>query len=142
MHYTVQKKAWFDGVTMLEWVEQILAPDVAIAPIGIISILILDSFKVHLLGSVADAIQKLGAEIKFIPAGCTGLVQPVGIGFNKPFSNMKRVYTDWLMSQDADAPFRGLSHQEVSAWIIDAAIGISDQTVQNAWRKTGYSYFE
>ena len=56
MHYTVQKKAWFDEVTMLEWVEKVLAPNPAMAPIGIIPILFLDSLKVHLLGSVADAI--------------------------------------------------------------------------------------
>jgi hypothetical protein len=36
IHYTVQKKAWFDEVTMLEWVEKVLAPDVAMAPVGII----------------------------------------------------------------------------------------------------------
>ena len=37
---------------------------------------------------------------EFIPAGCTGLVQPINIGFNKPFkSNMKRVYTHWLRAR-------------------------------------------
>jgi hypothetical protein len=128
---------------MLGWVEQVLTPDVAMAPVGIIPILFLDSFKIHLLGSVADTIQKLGIEIEFIPAGCTGLVQHIEIGCNKPFkSNMKRVYTNWLMSQDADTPFRSPSCQEVSAWIIEAVGGISDQTVRNAWRKTGYSPFE
>ena len=121
MHYAVQKKAWFDEVTMLEWVKKVLAPNIAMAPVGIIPILFLDSFKVHLLGRVANAIQKLGVEIEFIPAGCTSLVQPINVGFNKPFkSNMKKVYTDWLMSQEADAPFRSPSHQEVSAWIIEA----------------------
>ena len=49
MHYAVQKKAWFDEVTMLEWVEKVLAPNVAMAPVRIIPILFLDSFKVHLL---------------------------------------------------------------------------------------------
>ena len=92
MHYAAQQKAWFDEVTMLEWVEKVLdAPDVAMAPVGIIPILFLDSFKVHLLGSVANAIQKLGIEIEYIPAGCTGLVQPIDVGFNKPYkTNMKK----------------------------------------------------
>ena len=101
---------------MLEWVKKVLAPDVAMAPVGIIPILFLDSFKVHLLGSVTNAIQKLGIEIEYILAGCTGLVQPINVGFNKPYkSNTKKVYTNWLMSQEADATFRSPSRQEVSA---------------------------
>jgi len=56
-HHAVQKKAWFDEVTMLDWVKNVLAPNVAKFPTGIIPILFLDSFKVHLLGSgsVANA---------------------------------------------------------------------------------------
>jgi hypothetical protein len=68
MHYAVKQKAWFDEVTMLEWVEKLLAPNVAMTPVGIIPILFLDSFNVHLLGSVAEAIQKLGVEIEYSPA--------------------------------------------------------------------------
>ena len=65
------------------------------------------------------------------------------MGFNKPYkSNMKKVYTDWLISQEAEAPFRSPSRLEVSAWIIEAVGAISAETVQKAWCKTGYSYFE
>jgi hypothetical protein len=52
---------------MLDWVDYVLKPYVATAPVGIIPILFLDSFKVHLLGSVANAIQGLGVELEIIP---------------------------------------------------------------------------
>ena len=39
---------------MIEWVDDVLAPYVATAPPGIIPILFLDSFKVHMLGSVVS----------------------------------------------------------------------------------------
>jgi hypothetical protein len=92
--YTVQEKAWFGEEVMLEWVDTVLAPYAAKAPIGIILILFLDSFKVHMLGTVADAIHKLGVEIKFIPLGCTGLVQLIDVGFNKPYkANYTKLYT-------------------------------------------------
>ena len=83
--YTVLKKVWFDKEVMLEWVNAVLAPYAATAPIRIIPIHFLDSFKVHMLGTMADAIHKLGVEIEFIPPGCTGLVQPIDVGFNKPY---------------------------------------------------------
>ena len=75
--YTVQKKASFDAGVMLDLVERILKPYVAMAFIGIVPILFLDSFKVHLLGSIANAINNLGIKIKYVPGGCTGLVQPI-----------------------------------------------------------------
>ncbi len=141
--YTVQSKAWFDEVTMLEWVQKILAPYVATAPTGIIPILFLDSFKVHLMGSVANAIQGLGVEVEYITAGCTGLVQPIDVGFNKPFkANMRRLYTEWLMSQNADQRIPAATRFDVSGWIIRAVDDILVETARNAWRKTGYSYLE
>jgi hypothetical protein len=141
-HYAMQKKAWFEEAVMLDWVENVLASYVATAPAGMIPIVFLDSFKVHLLGSVAYAIKSLGVEVKFIPAGCTGLVQLINVGFNKPYkSNMSKIYTDFMMSQDLSQPLQGATRLEVSQWIIHAVGGISCDTVVNAWRMTGYSYF-
>jgi hypothetical protein len=56
MKYAMQPKAWFDEATMLDWANDVLKPYVPMVPVGIIPILFLDSFKVYLLGSVADAI--------------------------------------------------------------------------------------
>ena len=143
MKYAMQPKAWFDEATMLDWVDHVLKPYVATAPVGIIPILFLDSFKVHLLGSVADAIQRLGVELKIIPPGCTGLVQPIDVGINKPFkANMRKIYTEWLLEQDADAAIPSASRLDVSAWILESVKGIKKETIVNSWRKTGFSYFE
>ena len=141
--YTVQKKAWFDEEVMLHWVEHVLTPYVTMAPVGIIPTLFLDSFRVYMLGSVADAIQKLGVQIKFIPGDCTGLVQPINVGINKPYkANMTKVYTDWLMHQDPNQPIRAVKCKDVSGWILQAVGAIDKQIVKKAWRKTGYSYYE
>jgi hypothetical protein len=95
LKYVMQPKAWFDEATMLDWVDDVLKPYVATAPVGIIPILFLDSFKIHLLGSAA--IQGLSVELEIIPPGCTGLVQPIN-GINKPFkANMRKIYTEWLL---------------------------------------------
>jgi hypothetical protein len=37
------------------------------------------------MGLIVNAIQALGMQVEFIPAGCTRLVQPVDVGFNKAF---------------------------------------------------------
>ena len=125
MKHAMQPKAWFDEATMLDWVDGVLKPYVAMAPVGIIPILFLDLFKVHLLGSVANAIQGLGVELEIIPPGCTGLVQPIDVGINKPFkANMRKIYTEWLLEQDADAAIPSASCLNVSAWIL-RLLGVS-----------------
>ncbi len=68
---------------MLHWVKLVLAPYVATAPKGIVPILFLDMFKVHMMQSVVQAIQALVVQVEFIPAGCTGLIQPIDVEYNK-----------------------------------------------------------
>ena len=133
MKYVMQPKAWFDEATMLDWVNVVLRPYVVTAPVGIIPILFLDWFKMHLLGSVADAIQGLGVELEIIPPGCTGLVQPIDVGINKPFkANMRKIYTEWLLDQDADAAIPSACRLNVSAWILEAVEGIKKETIVNS----------
>ena len=127
---------------MLEWVDDVLAPYVATAPPGIVPILFLDSFKVHMLGSIVSKIQALGVEVEFIPPGCTGLVQPVDVGYNKAFkSKVKDQYLNWLLLQDPDALIAKTTRGDVIDWILSAERNISAEVIRNAWRKTGYSYF-
>ena len=46
------------------------------------------------------------------------------------------------MNQDADQPLSGAKRKDISQWILDAIGAIYEETVKNAWRKKGYSYFE
>ncbi len=59
---------------MLKWIYEILAPYVATAPEGVVPILFLDSFSVHMMATVVNVIQDLGIQVEFIPPGCTGLL--------------------------------------------------------------------
>ena len=61
------KKAWCDERIMLLWVEKVVKPWVKSAPDHIVPLLILDLFKVHLLGSVMDEIQDCGIVVEHIP---------------------------------------------------------------------------
>jgi hypothetical protein len=47
------------------------------------------------MGFVISTIQALGVEVEFIPPGCTGLVQPDNIGYNKSFkTKVKDQYSE------------------------------------------------
>ncbi len=140
--YRLNKKAWFNEQIMLDWIKHVLAPYIATVPPGIIPILFLDQFRVHKMGSIVNAIQALGVQVEFIPAGCTGLVQPVNLGFNKAFKcKMREEFLKWMMLQDPNVLIPGSTRHDVTQLIIDAQNNISIETIRNVWRMTGFSYY-
>ena len=89
----------------MEWIEECLGPYVATAPSGIVPLLLLDDFRVHKTGKVVGAIQELGVQVEFIPPGCTGMVQPVDVGYNKPLkAQFCMRYSNWMLQQDPSLP--------------------------------------
>ena len=78
---------------MLLWIEKVLAPYIAGAPTGVVPLLFLASYQVLKMPSMNAAINDLGVEVIIIPPGCTGLTQPVDVGYNKPFK--MQFHTAW-----------------------------------------------
>jgi hypothetical protein len=127
---------------MLEWVEKILALYVENVLHGIVPILFLDDFSLHKTGAVVGAIQALGMEVKFIPPGCTGMVQPVDVGYNKPLkSKFCEQYRKWMLDQDPNQSIPCPSRVLVTECLIAAQSLISPAIIHNAWKKTGFSWF-
>ena len=126
---------------MMMWIEKSLAPYVAQAPDGVIPLLFLDSFGVHKMGSVNRAISDLGVEVIIIPPGCTGVTQPVDIGYNKPFKGLVRDrYEEWMVkeSEDLTKPPRRM---DIARWVVDAEKEMKKSTLVNAWMRHDLEYF-
>jgi hypothetical protein len=140
--YRVQEKAWFSKDIMLDWIEFVLKPHVANVTEGIVPILFLDSFTVHKMGCVVHGIQALGIEVDFIPPGCTSMVQPVNVGYNKPFkAKVREQYRNWMLAQDPDKAMPAAKRSNVTEWILMAERNITEASIKNAQRKTGFSWF-
>ena len=143
MKYTVQKNAWMDERAMLLWIDWVLAPVIKEAPPGVEPILILDSYRVHLMATVVARIQNLGVRIEIIPSGCTFLCQAVDVGVNKPVKDqLRNLWEEWMLSknlQDAEsiAPTRKL----IATWTLQALENVSSDTIANAWKNGKYSWF-
>lgn len=145
-HYMVQEKAWMDHEVMHVWVDVVLKPYIQQAPKGIIPVLFLDSYRAHMMEEIVTKIQDLGVEVLHIPGGCTGLIQPVDVGFNKPFKSRIRLqWEEWMVSKwdkitaadDTPRPNRHI----VSEWVINAFSEVPAALIRNAWTKTGYAWF-
>jgi hypothetical protein len=54
---------------------------------------------------------------------------------------LRTEYNGWLLAQDPNLQIPATTCRDVSDWIIAAEKNVTDETLKNAWRKTGYSYF-
>ncbi len=56
-HYGVQEKAWVDERLVYYWINNVLGPNIETPSCGIIPIVILNSYKVHLMCSVVNRLR-------------------------------------------------------------------------------------
>ena len=126
---------------MMMWIDQVLKPYVETAPPGVVPLLFLDSYGVHKMGTVNQAINDLGVEVIIIPPGCTGVTQPVDVGYNKPFKNHVRdKYEKRMIEESADLA-KPPTHKNVAQWIVASEIDMTPIILRNAWKWGGLSYF-
>jgi len=139
--YETQENAWIDERVMLRWAEDVLAPYGALTPPGIIPIILMDSYRCHIMASVVNVIQDLGCEVVHIPGSCTALVQPLNVGYNKPFK--VRIYAAWEVHMiNVNGTIASPLREKVSHWILEAYWALEGSPIiKNAWLKTGYSWF-
>ncbi len=141
--YAVQKKAWMDESMMLLWIEQCLSPWKATLPPHTVPLLILDSFRVHMMGPIVTKIQSLGIEVQHIPGGCTYLCQPIDIGVNKPIKKaLAEHWEDWADTEGIGEgrEMKTPSRELISSWVGEAYWTLKTKTCENAWKKKGYEW--
>ncbi len=143
--YACQKNAWMDEIAMLQWVDEILKPYLSTCPEGIVPLMILDSYRCHMMKSVVHAIQDLGCEVEHIPGGCTGLCQPLDVGLNKPLkSRIRRQWDDWMMEEGLDGNKKTVTptREMIVHWTITAWEDLPTDMIARAWRHSEYSWFD
>ena len=143
-HYACQKKAWMDEEMMSKWIDDVLVPWRNEKGPDVIPILILDAYRVHMMGNIVNRIQSLGIEVVHIPPGCTYLCQPVDVGINKSLkSRVHEKWENWMVMGEgivngaAKEPMRQL----VAEWVVEVYKNLPAQTVQNVWMKTGFEWY-
>ncbi len=131
---------------MLVWAKECLGSFLLLCPppAGIMPVILLDSYQCHMMGSVIHAIQELGIEVIHIPGGCTGLLQPLDVGLNKPFKVRVRASWDkWMMAMiDNHAVIESPTRDDIASWATSAHWDMDDKPMmKKVWKKTGYSWF-
>ncbi len=75
-----QPNAWCDQAIMEYWVKHVWKPKVDEE-----SLLILDVHSAQKTDEIKELLRKCDTTPVFVPAGCTGIVQPLDVSYNAPF---------------------------------------------------------
>ena len=96
--------------------------------------------KTHLDPKVLASIKNLNYEIEFLPANCTGRLQPLDIGINKV---LKEIYTakweNWFQDivKDRNVTSKGNfsppTKELCISWIWKSHKEITEETIRNSW---------
>jgi hypothetical protein len=90
-----------DEEMMYYWINQVLVLWKTTKPCGVVPILVLDKYCIHMMGTIMNQLQSLGIEVLHIPVGCMYLCQPVDMGLNKLIKcGMRKKWEDWMLEGD------------------------------------------
>ena len=124
-----------DEEVMDFWIRNVLEPYLATAPPGIHPVILLDSYRCHMMGSVLHRIEALGCQVEHIPPCCTPLCQLIDIGVCKPLKDCMKLKCDsFLFEQYKQGveEFRAPTRGELAGWIHQPLTDVSTQTIINS----------
>ncbi len=109
-----------------------------------VPVILLDVYQCHMMASVTDKIAKLGIEIIHIPDGCTGLCQPLDVGIRLFKSRVRVLWEEWMIDKiNHTSMVYAPTREDILSWLVEVVWGMDGKNLmRNAWRKTGYNWFE
>lgn len=116
------EKGWVNENEMLWWIENIWSKR---APNNPRSLLILDSFRAHLVDPVKQRLLTHHTNMAVIPGGLTSKLQPLDVSINKSFKAKIRVfYNHWMSETIHDLTPSGRikrpSYSQLALWVVVA----------------------
>ena len=111
---------------------------------GVVPLLILGAYRVHMMGTVVNRVQSLGIKVIHIPPGCTYLCQPVDVGINKVIKcGMREKWEDRMLEGDGivDTVAKEPLWKVDAEWLVDVYTNMDAKTVRNAWMIHGFQWF-
>jgi hypothetical protein len=117
-------KGWMNTEMMKIWIDKVLNNFRKDASCKYM--VVLDKFSAHTCKETKDLLTSSGFETFIIPGGCTGMMQPLDVCFNKPLKErLKKSYLSWLGQRALKAVHKITPPQydDVATWLIQ---GLND----------------
>ncbi|KAG0437599.1 hypothetical protein HPB47_017366 [Ixodes persulcatus] len=116
---TASRNGWMTSEKFLEWLWRIWGPNIDDPPI-------------HKTQAAKDAIQERDTDLVYVPAGCTSLLQPADVIWNKPFkASLRRTWEVFVRKEEKTARvnLRKPSRQDVLEFVSEACASVPKENV-------------
>ena len=131
--YTVQLSAWVDEVVFLTWIKKVWE---VYSERMDRSYILMDEFRVHMMGSCIRALAKCRTEVDFVLGGYTSKLQVLDVGIMKPFKHyITQCYEGFMLDNTTNRRAKRLN---VAGWINSAWDLITEESILNTWASIGY----
>lgn len=143
IHIRAQENGWMNEELMQDWIDTVWGKRPG-ALLRLPSLLVLDSFKGHLVESVKEKLCDMRTHLAVIPGGLTSVLQPLDVSVNKPFKDyVRKMYVEWMASGEHGLTPTGRIKrpplETVCEWIVAAWDMVSPSIVEHSFKKTGLS---
>ena len=133
-------KSWTNEGTTIKWLKRIWGRHVTTRPL-----LVWDTFRGHMTPAVKDKLRTThNIDIAYIPGGCTSVLQPADVSWNKPFKNhFAELYDEWMITGPFSYTQAGNRKPPpkatILAWIKQAWEHVTPEIVRKSFKKCGSS---
>ncbi|KAL1486456.1 hypothetical protein MTO96_046957 [Rhipicephalus appendiculatus] len=81
---------------MQEWLSRVWGPNVD----DVRRLLVLDQAPIHKTQAVTNASEEYDSDVLYVLAGCTSILQPADVYWNKPFkSTLRRLWEQYMREE-------------------------------------------
>jgi hypothetical protein len=132
--------AWINADLCKTWLRKVWKPYKALD--GTRKVLIWDQFSGHKVKEVEDLASSIG-EVKFIPAGCTDLMQPLDTHINRTVkARLRKCYTKYIERNRGEEKTKAgnltlPSFDLLIDWILEGILKIKPETIKAAFDHCG-----
>lgn len=107
-------------------------------------LLVWDSFLCHKSSKTKTALQKMNIFSAVIPGGCTSLIQPADVCWNRTFkSKIQSFYDEWMSRPDSDHAYTNSGKMKapefsvVIKWVAEAWKSVSEDCIVRSMKQCG-----
>jgi hypothetical protein len=134
---------WIQEDLMKDWIDRIIGNLKLSSDYKVV--LVMDHCKVHTKDAVINHLKSKNIEHFLVPAGCTGLLQPLDVCLNKPFKDeMRNQFSEWFKSygsipknQSKSGYFLPPKFPEIYEWILTSWNKMSKELVLKSFQYCG-----
>ncbi|KAH7971207.1 hypothetical protein HPB49_020289 [Dermacentor silvarum] len=94
---TASKNRWMTSDKLQEWLTRVWGPNSD----DVRRLLVLDQAPIHKTQATKDALEQRDTDVMYVPAGCTSLLQPADVFWNRPLkANLRRMQERFIRKEE------------------------------------------